>query len=168
MADSKDRYMPLSEQELQRRLTDLTLTFQMQKPWLVIINLKPVGDSYYGKNRMKWTKCAPASSRTRASNTISHLRGLFGQSRINKPTSPFEALKLLTGESMLDQILERTNEKFTSLQRNYGDAAINSEFVNHVKLECWQSLVVTFWRSASNNFLNFDRVLCHTWLSTKC
>lgn len=87
---------------------------------------------YYGKNRRKWSKQPPASSRTRATNIVSHLPGLSGPARVNKPKTTFDAFNLLLDSTIIDQIIEKTNEKITDLQTNYGDRSLDCQFLNHV------------------------------------
>lgn len=83
---------------------------------------------FYGKNRYKWSKSQPASSRTRAENIILHLPWLKGSAASNAPTTPYEAWSLLVTENILDLIVEYTNRKITDESHKYGGT---STFVDH-------------------------------------
>lgn len=83
---------------------------------------------FYGKNRYKWSKSHPASSRTRAENIILQLPWLKGPAADNTPTTPYEAWSLLVTENILDIIVEYTNRKITDESHKY---ASTSTFVDH-------------------------------------
>lgn len=87
---------------------------------------------FYGKNRKKWAKTPPASSRTRVTNIVSHIPGLSGPCRTNKPTTPLQALSFFLDEYIINEVIARTNEKITELQATYGDQALSCQFINHV------------------------------------
>ncbi|KAK9702721.1 hypothetical protein QE152_g29774 [Popillia japonica] len=89
----------------------------------------PPGNYFYGKNRFKWAKSEPASSRTHLQNIVTHLPGPKGPATTNKPETPFKAWSLLFTVAILEIILEYTNARITELSTNYGNTAT---FVDHI------------------------------------
>ncbi|KAG5880022.1 hypothetical protein JTB14_032197 [Gonioctena quinquepunctata] len=84
---------------------------------------------FYGKkNRYKWSKSPPASTRTKAENIIFQLPWLNGPAANNLPTTPYGAWSLLVTENILDMIVEHTNRKITDESHKYGGI---STFVDH-------------------------------------
>lgn len=56
---------------------------------------------FYGKNRFKWAKNPPASSRTRKHNLISHLPGIIGKARDTMPEKPIQAWECIISDDIL-------------------------------------------------------------------
>lgn len=87
---------------------------------------------WYSKSRFKWAKSPPTSSRTRAHNIVSHLPGVTGEARVNKPTEPVDAWLLMIDETMIDQVVQYTNIKITNMLKDYGENAMKCQFTSYV------------------------------------
>ncbi|KAG5883342.1 hypothetical protein JTB14_033786 [Gonioctena quinquepunctata] len=80
---------------------------------------------FYGKkNRYKWSKSPPASTRTKAENIILQLPWLNGPAANNLPTTPYGAWSLLVTDNILDIIVEHTNRKITDESHKYGGKSL--------------------------------------------
>ncbi|XP_050526600.1 uncharacterized protein LOC126897224, partial [Daktulosphaira vitifoliae] len=86
---------------------------------------------YYGKNRCKWATDAPARSRTPRHNIITHVSGVIGEAKTNKPQLPIDAWYLFLDNEILQIVLDKTNDKITELSVKYGKTAT---FVNHLDM----------------------------------
>ncbi|KAG5876827.1 hypothetical protein JTB14_014157 [Gonioctena quinquepunctata] len=83
---------------------------------------------FYGKkNRYKWSKSPPASTRSKAENIILQLPWLNGPAANNLPTTPYGAWSLLVTDNILDIIVEHTNRKITDESHKYGDRLNRNE-----------------------------------------
>ncbi|CAK1583894.1 unnamed protein product [Parnassius mnemosyne] len=89
-------------------------------------------NSFYGRNRYKWSKVPPSRSRVPAHNIIIHLPGLRGPALVKNEISPLEAWSCIFTEDMIELILQHTNEKITNYSENYTS---NSVYTYHVTRE---------------------------------
>lgn len=80
----------------------------------------------------KWSVDPPPMSRTRAHNIVTKLPGIVGPARVNKPDNPLDSWRLFIDSTMIDEILEWTNEKITELASNYGKKTLDCHHVDHV------------------------------------
>ncbi|KAJ8874224.1 hypothetical protein PR048_025066 [Dryococelus australis] len=62
---------------------------------------------------------------------MSHLPGVTGEARVNKPTKPVDACLLIYDEAMIDQVVEYTIIKITNTVKNYRHNAIKCQFASH-------------------------------------
>lgn len=61
--------------------------------------------SWYAKDKTKWSKTAPTRGKTKQQNIIKVLPGLKGPARLDPPTSPLEAWRLLIPDSMIEKMV---------------------------------------------------------------
>lgn len=87
---------------------------------------------FYGKNRHKWSKNPPATGRTRATNLISHLPGLRGESFEKQPAEPIVAWKCFINDQILEKLLIETNARITYMAANYSFSGLCCQFTSHV------------------------------------
>lgn len=93
------------------------------------------GQYFYGKNRYKWSKVPPSSSRTRSENFVLHLPWLKGLAATNSPSSAYESWSLLITDHILDIIVECTNRKITDESHKYGDSATYTDHIDKVEMK---------------------------------
>ncbi|GBP54650.1 hypothetical protein EVAR_35912_1 [Eumeta japonica] len=68
-------------------------------------------NSFYGKNRFKWSKTPPHPSRTRQHNIIEERTGLKGPALSKNEMSPVETWELLLTNDIIQLIVQYTNQK---------------------------------------------------------
>ncbi|XP_056643942.1 piggyBac transposable element-derived protein 4-like [Diorhabda sublineata] len=68
-------------------------------------------NSFYGKNRFKWSKTPPHSSRIRQHNIIEERAGLKGPALSKNEISPIETWELLLADDIIQLIVQYTNQK---------------------------------------------------------
>lgn len=86
---------------------------------------------YRGKNRFKWSKTPPSSSRIRSHNIITHLPGIVGPARDKQHMSPIESWQLLIPDEMIQTICTQTNQKIREYLEKYKTKA---SYTNHVTI----------------------------------
>nr|CAH7739589.1 unnamed protein product [Callosobruchus chinensis] len=80
--------------------------------------------SYYGKNRYKWSAIPPNQNlniRTKKHNLVKVLPGLKGPSKCGDNADPLQIWSFLFTEEMENEIILRTNEKILLVQQTYKD-----------------------------------------------
>lgn len=97
---------------------------------------------YYGKNRLKWSKYQPNTSRSRQHNIIrTHLPGIKGRALTCRPETSYQAWLLLITEEMLQIILDHTNAKITEMSVHYGNTATFIGHLSHTELKAFFGLI---------------------------
>lgn len=97
---------------------------------------------FYGRNRYKWSKNPPATSRTRSSNIVTVRPGAKGPAVNTPPRTPSEAFSLFFTEEILNEILEHTNAKITETSFSYGPTASYVEHVDMIELKAFLGLLI--------------------------
>lgn len=83
-------------------------------------NIAPSETNYfYGKNRFKWSKIAPARNVRTPSHNIIRLPCAKGQFRQEDLLSPCESFQQIFDQQMLDNILTWTNKKLQNIRLKY-------------------------------------------------
>lgn len=111
-------------------------------------------NSYFGKNRFKWAKSPPASSRTRKHNIISHLPGIIGEARLKMPKEPLQAWECLISDDIIQEILAKTNERITFMASKYNLHNLSCQYTNHldvIELKAFLGLLYLAGVFKSNN-----------------
>lgn len=73
----------------------------------------------------------PPTTRSRAHNIVTKVPGVVLHARINRQETPLDSWCLLTDNSMLDAIVENTNEIIRDLAANYGENTLKCNLVDH-------------------------------------
>lgn len=111
-------------------------------------------DVFYGKNRYKWSKTSPTFSRTRKHNLISHLPGVIGKARASMPEKPVDAWECIISHDILQEILEKTNERITNMASKYNLHNLSCQYTNHldiIELKAFLGLLYLAGVFKSNN-----------------
>ncbi|CAG4934854.1 unnamed protein product [Parnassius apollo] len=74
---------------------------------------------YRGKNRYKWSKNPPSSSRVRQHNIITQRPGLAGEAREKMNMTETESWQLLIRDDLIEIVCLHTNEKITEFTEKY-------------------------------------------------
>lgn len=77
--------------------------------------------AYYGKNKYKWSSQPPSRNvRTPSHNIVAHLPGLKGPAQnLGKTATPLQIWKCIFTDSMANEIIFQTNNKFSSIRARY-------------------------------------------------
>lgn len=86
-------------------------------------------NSFYGKNRFQWAKCAPHSSRIRRHNLVQERAGLRGPASTKDHMTPLESWKLLFTDNIIDSIVYYTNLK---LEAKYSSALLRPYYAKNL------------------------------------
>lgn len=97
---------------------------------------------YRGKNRFKWSKNPPSSSRVRQHNIITHLPGLAGQARDKINMSEFESWKLLFPDDLIEIVCLHTNQKITEFTEKYTSQGAHTEHVSLPEMKAFLGLML--------------------------
>ena len=100
-----------------------------------------VGSYFYGKNRYKWSKNPPASSRTRGENIILQLPWLKGPAANSILTTPYEAWSLLVTDNILDVLVDQINRKITDESHKYGGTSTHVDYTDKVEIKALLGLL---------------------------
>lgn len=75
---------------------------------------------WYGKkDKMKWSKTAPKKGKTTSNNLIKFLSGVKGLARVHPPTTPLESWRLFFDDSMIENIVQFTNQRIDIVAAKY-------------------------------------------------
>lgn len=75
---------------------------------------------WYGKkDKMKWSKTPPKKGKTLSNNLIKFLAGVKGLAREHPPTTPLESWRLLFDDSMIESIVQFTNQRIDIVAAKY-------------------------------------------------
>lgn len=103
---------------------------------------RPISGFYRGKNRFKWSKNPPSSSRVRQHNIITHLPGLAGQARNKMNMSEMESWQLLFPDDLIEVVCLHTNQKITEFTEKYKSQGSHTEHVGLLEMKAFLGLML--------------------------
>lgn len=102
----------------------------------------PTTGFFRGKNRFKWSKTHPSSSRTRNHNIITHLPGLIGEARDKINMSPLDSWYLLISNDIIEIICKHTNAKITEFTEKCTSKGAHTNHVNVLEIKAFLGLLL--------------------------
>lgn len=97
---------------------------------------------YRGKNRFKWSKNPPSSSRVRQHNIITHRAGLAGEAREKMNMKETESWQLLIPDNLIEIVCLHTNKKITEFTEKYSSQGAHTDHVSLLEMKAFFGLML--------------------------